>query len=353
MGIKPGDSGVVIGYRWVPLKLDFLGAWKSVRLKHYLAYPIIIISLIIEKNLAAKIWAKWEYGLTTVWLKWDPPVLSGWWVYLHLVCRVVCGLLPHLSRVHWQGVIINPFSPGTRVWGLCLFGWGCCWLWRRLGLHPHWFTRDTGIGHFPGGADAITSLVYSGFLCWVSTLSDNSKPQLAPSIHTRNLWCQVRAILAPVATKMSASKWIRYFLATLLPLGSRPLLHQITSLWILPTGKLISLFQISDWSWCHGTCYSWHRAAYFSSPGYPASYSFLSARGWGRCYTCVCVWSAWITSLDSWYFGQGCSKQVGNSACISHICLILFPGSVMRFGLHISLFSIVFRRWILLSLWLY
>ena len=29
---------------------------------------------------------------------------------------------------------------------------------------------------------------------------------------------------------MSASKWIHYFLATLLPLGSRPLLHQIISL---------------------------------------------------------------------------------------------------------------------------
>ena len=56
------------------LKLDFLGAWKSVRLKHYLAYPIIIISLIIQRNLATKIWAKWESGLTAVWLKRDPPV---------------------------------------------------------------------------------------------------------------------------------------------------------------------------------------------------------------------------------------------------------------------------------------
>ena len=80
--------------------------------------------------------------------------------------------------------------------------------------------------------DAITSSVSSGFLCLVSTLSDNSKPQLAPSICTHKLWCQARALLAPVslATKMSASKLIHYFLATLLPLGSRPLLHQITSL---------------------------------------------------------------------------------------------------------------------------
>ena len=61
-------------YRWVPLKPDFLGEWKSVRLKHYPAYPIIMISLIIQRNLATKIWAKWESSLTAVWLKWDPPV---------------------------------------------------------------------------------------------------------------------------------------------------------------------------------------------------------------------------------------------------------------------------------------
>ena len=31
-----------------------------------------------------------------------------------------------------------------------------------------------------------------------------------------------------------------------------------------------------------------------------------------------------------------------------HICLILFPGNVRRFGLHSSLFSTVLRRWFLL-----
>ena len=63
-------------------------------------------------------------------------------------------------------------------------------------------------------SDAITSSsVSSGFLHSVSTLSDNSKPQLAPSIHTCKLWCQAKALLAPVslATKMSASKLIHYF----------------------------------------------------------------------------------------------------------------------------------------------
>ena len=52
-----------------------------------------------------------------------------------------------------------------------------------------------------------------GFLHLVSTLSDNSKPQLAPNIHTHKLWCQARALLALVslATKMSTSKLIHYF----------------------------------------------------------------------------------------------------------------------------------------------
>ena len=61
--------------------------------------------------------------------------------------------------------------------------------------------------------DAITSSISSGFLSLLSTLSDNSKLQLAPSIRSHKLWCQARALLAPVslATKMSASKLICYF----------------------------------------------------------------------------------------------------------------------------------------------
>ena len=61
--------------------------------------------------------------------------------------------------------------------------------------------------------DAIIYSVSSGFLHSVSTLSDNSKLQLDPTIWTRKLWCQARDLFAPVslATKMSASKLIRYF----------------------------------------------------------------------------------------------------------------------------------------------
>ena len=61
--------------------------------------------------------------------------------------------------------------------------------------------------------DAVTSSsVSSGFLHLVSTLSDSSKLQLAPSICAHKLWCQPRALLVPVSlAKMSASKLIHYF----------------------------------------------------------------------------------------------------------------------------------------------
>ena len=79
--------------------------------------------------------------------------------------------------------------------------------------------------------DAITSSLSSGFLCSISTLSDNSNLQLASIIRLCKLWCQARALPAPasLATKMLASKLIHYFLATLQPLDSSPLLHQIIS----------------------------------------------------------------------------------------------------------------------------
>ena len=59
----------------------------------------------------------------------------------------------------------------------------------------------------------IYSSVSSGLLHLVCTLSDNSMPQLALSIQIHKLWCQARALLAPVslATKMSVSKLIHYF----------------------------------------------------------------------------------------------------------------------------------------------
>ena len=121
---------------------------------------------------------------------------------------------PIFILVHWQGVIINPFSldQGVRIMPF--------WIRLLLTLNKDWTPSSLiHLRHLNWTLpwrelDAITSSsVSSGFLHSVSTLSDNSKPQLAPSICTHKLWCQARALLAPVslATKMSASKLIHYF----------------------------------------------------------------------------------------------------------------------------------------------
>ena len=82
--------------------------------------------------------------------------------------------------------------------------------------------------------DAIPSSVSSRFLHLVSTLPDNSKLQLAPSLRSHKLWCQAMALLAPVplATKMSASKLICYF-------SIHPAAFRFQPLTL--TGRLISL----------------------------------------------------------------------------------------------------------------
>ena len=116
---------------------------------------------------------------------------------MHLVCRAVCGQLPHLSWVHWQGAFLDP--------AVADFKQGLDSILTDSLKTPE---LDTSLEE----PDAITSSVSFGFLYSVP-FSDNSKLQLAPSIRTHKLWCQARAILAPVslATKMSASKLICYF----------------------------------------------------------------------------------------------------------------------------------------------
>ena len=52
---------------WVPLRPDFLGAWKF-------GLSVLIDIKLYKEKFWQKIQAKWEYGLTTVWLKQDPPV---------------------------------------------------------------------------------------------------------------------------------------------------------------------------------------------------------------------------------------------------------------------------------------
>ena len=78
---------------------------------HYLAYPIIIISLIIQRNLETKIQAKWKSGLTTEWLKQDPPVLA-----YH--CILVYNSIYYFTDTggsHLSHTVVKPDSHLTQI----------------------------------------------------------------------------------------------------------------------------------------------------------------------------------------------------------------------------------------------
>ena len=80
------------------------------------------------------------------------------------------------------------------------------------------------------------------FFAWLVLFSDTSKLQLAPSIRSHKLWCQARALLGCLwLPRCQHPNWFIIFLATLQLLDSGPQTHQITSPWLLLTGRLISL----------------------------------------------------------------------------------------------------------------
>ena len=152
MGIKPGDSGVVIGYQVD----EFTGTWSAEQfVAHSHIYP----------------------GFT--------------------------GKVPSLTHF--------PLEPGCEDYSFLAQAMPD--FEQDLDSIPTDSLETPQLDASLDEPDAITSSVSSGFLHSVSTLSDNSKPQLAPSIRSCKLWCQDRALLAPVplATKMSASKLIHYF----------------------------------------------------------------------------------------------------------------------------------------------
>ena len=82
-----------------------------------------MISLIIQGNLAKKYWAKWESGLTGVWLKQDTSVheVKVFQLWLHL-----CNAL-----YVWQPLSYNIGNPsGLLEWNKCEVQYagssGCC-----------------------------------------------------------------------------------------------------------------------------------------------------------------------------------------------------------------------------------
>ena len=91
------------------------------------------------------------------------------------------------------------------------------------------------------GADAMPSPVSSGFLYSINTVFDNSRPQLASSIKSYKFCLQTRDLSLTQAGKMSASKLIYNFPAIHQHLDSGFLCQLLTSLWLLPIRRLVSL----------------------------------------------------------------------------------------------------------------
>ena len=166
------------------------------------------------------------------------------------------GLVPSDDEVHSESVMGIKPGDSSVVIGYQVDKFTCTWSAEQFIAHSHIYPGFTGkvssLTHFPLGPwcedyafldqavadfeqgldsiltdsqetleldtsleepDALTSSISSGFLHLVSTLSDNSKLQLAPSIHNPKLWCQAKTLFVPVslATKMSTSKLIHYF----------------------------------------------------------------------------------------------------------------------------------------------
>ena len=108
---------------------------------------------------------------------------------------MVCGSFPHLSWVTGKVASLThfPLEPGCEDYAfldqaVTDFEQGLDSILTDSLETPE---LDTSLEE----PDAITSSVTSGFLHSISTLSDNSKLQLALSIHTRKLWWQARLFL--------------------------------------------------------------------------------------------------------------------------------------------------------------
>ena len=95
-------------------------------------------------------------------------------------------------------------------------------LW--FSFHPHWLQHNTSTWCILWWAWCCDFSVSPGFLHWVTKISDNSKPQLAPSIKSHELRCQNRELIlpVPVAGKMSASELIYYFSSHPATFGFQP-----------------------------------------------------------------------------------------------------------------------------------
>ena len=202
---------------------------------------------------------------------------------------------------------------------------------------------------FLGELDAVKSSVSSGYFHLVSTISYNSKLQLAPSIRSHKLWCQARTLLTPVpmATKISASKLIHYFSSHPAAFGfwSSTPPDNITLISAnRKANQSLSEFQTGIGAAAHATL---DTNQLISNPRV-VLVDTLSClpNSEGGVRTVSKVHELLLKVHD--ILDNAVSKQVGNFAHILGHVLILLPGSVKRSGLHSSLFFTLSRKWFFL-----
>ena len=287
-----------------------LGAWQ--RVTQSLCFPYMM-----ERGLLFQVWChQMTWSTLNLWWALNLVILV-WWLGIRLMSLLAPGLQSGLLPCYHiypglTGKVSSlthfPLEPGCEDYAFLDQAVGDF----EQGLDSILTdSLDTRIGHFLGWAwcHYIFSLLL-GFSTQLVPFLIILSHSLLLAFLLHKLWCQARALLAPVslATKMSASKLIHYF-------SSHPAAF---GFWASTPPDNITLNSanrkadqsLSDFQTGFGAtalCYSWHRATHLSPQGCPCWYSFLSTWCWGRCYTCV--WSAWITSQGSWHFGQGCFQM--------------------------------------------
>ena len=140
-------------------------------------------------------------------------------------------------------------------------------------------------------------------------LSDNSKLQLTLSVRSHKLWCQARALLAPLllATNMSASILIHYF-------SSHPAAFRFQSSTLPANITLSSANRKADQSLldlqtgvdaaAHATLDTEQLISHLRVAHLDTLSTLPDSEG-----GIIPVWSAWSTSQGSWPFEHGCFQM--------------------------------------------
>ena len=169
-------------------------------------------------------------------------------------------------------------------------------IWTGSRFHPlrfHWNTRTGCIPWWAWCHYFFLSL--QGFLYSVSTLSDNSKQQLASSCKSHKLWCQAMALLLPVAllSKMPIFKLIHYFSSLQSTLGfwASCVLDNVTLNAAYKTDQSLSYFHTGTGAAVQTIL---EAEQHISSTSSDHWYCYLSTKFWRRGYPSIK--SGWIIS---------------------------------------------------------